>query len=127
VTNSLRLLGLPPEIKALVSNGQLTEGHGRALLQAGSAAAMLGLAEKIVRRQLSVRATERQARKLASGRDGQTAREEMLSPNVRSLVEKLQRALGARVELRDRRGRGRLEVTYTSYEELDRILDKILR
>lgn len=128
ISNSLRLLKLPNEVKAMVLDGNLSEGHARALLQAGSASAMITLARTVVARGLSVRETERQARSLASGSDKATKKSRpRLSPQVRDLKERLQRELGARVNIVDAKGKGRLEIIYTSYQELDGILDKILK
>jgi len=130
VSNSLRLLGLPTEVRGMVLDGELTEGHARALLQAGSAQAITSLAKKVAARGLSVREAERAARTVSSGASGKgkavPAKPEK-SAQVRTLTERLQRALGAKVVIADRRGKGRLEIHYTSYEELDAILDKILR
>jgi ParB family chromosome partitioning protein len=129
IGNRLRLLGLPPEVRAMVLDGALTEGHARALLQAGSAQAICSLARKIAAGGLSVREAERRARALQSAAKSKGAPAIKAGPSaqVRSLAERLQRALGARVVIADRRGKGRLEIHYTSYAELDAILDKILR
>ncbi len=130
ISNSLRLLGLPLEVKQMVLNREMTEGHARAILQAGKENDMVSLAKMVVAKQLSVRATEGQARSLAKGKDlakkaARTVNEK--SPQVKNLIERLQAALGARVDIVDRAGKGKLEITYTSYEELDGILDRILR
>ena len=130
IGNSLRLLGLPPEVRGMVLDGDLSEGHARALLQAGSAQAICALARKIAAGGLSVREAERMARAAAQGAanpKGGAPAKPAQSAQVRSLAERLQRALGARVVIADRRGKGRLEIHYTSYAELDAILDKILR
>jgi len=129
ISNSLRLLGLPPEVRGMVLDGALTEGHARALLQAGSAQAICALARKIAAKGLSVREAERQARSVSRGAKGKGATVVKTGPSaqVRSLSERLQRSLGARVVIADRKGKGRLEIHYTSYAELDAILDKILR
>jgi ParB family transcriptional regulator, chromosome partitioning protein len=113
-----------------VLNREMTEGHARAILQAGKENDMVSLAKMVVAKQLSVRATEGQARSLAKGKDlakkaARTVNEK--SPQVKNLIERLQAALGARVDIVDRAGKGKLEITYTSYEELDGILDRILR
>jgi len=130
ISNSLRLLGLPLEVKQMVLNREMTEGHARAILQAGKENDMVSLAKMVVAKQLSVRATEGQARSLAKGKDlakkaAKTVNEK--SPQVKNLIERLQAALGARVDIVDRAGKGKLEIAYTSYEELDGILDRILR
>ena len=130
VTNRLRLLGLPKAVKQLVIDGKISEGHGRALLQAGKAQVVAALARKVVADGLSVRETERRARALSKGggtKAASKAARSRLSPQVRSLVEKLQRALGARVKIVDNKGKGKLEISYTSYKELDSILDRILK
>ena len=129
VANSLRLLGLPPEVRALVNEGTLTEGHARAILQAGAKKKMTALARLAADQSLSVRETERRARALAGGGKGggKKAPSKRQSANVAALVDRLQRALGAKVKIIDRKGKGRLEISYTSYAELDRILEKILR
>ena len=126
VTNSLRLLGLPAEVQTMVVDGSLTEGHARAILQASAPPAMMTLARVVAAKGLSVRETERRARshsnKKTSAKADAAANE---NPNVRSLVEKLQRTLGAKVKIKDRKGKGSIEILYTSYDELDGILNKI--
>jgi ParB family transcriptional regulator, chromosome partitioning protein len=125
VTNCLRLLGLPPEIRAMVIEGELSEGHARALLQPPSPQKMIALARVVKAQKLSVRDTERRARAQAVAKSDAPPAEK--SPEVKALIEKLQRTLGARVDIRDNKGKGRLEITYTSYDELDGILNRIFR
>ncbi|MBN2716326.1 MAG: ParB/RepB/Spo0J family partition protein [Deltaproteobacteria bacterium] len=130
ISNSLRLLGLPLEVKEMVLNREMTEGHARAILQAGKDNAMVALAKLVVSKQLSVRATENQARSLAKGKALAQKAAKVVnekSPEVKNLIERLQKALGARVDIHDNGGKGKLEIGYTSYEELDSILDRILR
>ncbi|HUT79030.1 MAG TPA: ParB/RepB/Spo0J family partition protein [Polyangia bacterium] len=130
VSNSLRLLKLPEEVRALVIDGDLSEGHARALLQAPSPASMIALARKVVALGWSVRVAEREARGAAGGAGKAGAgrgKKPAESAQVRSLSERLERALGARVRIDDRKGHGTLRISYTSYEELDGILDRILR
>ncbi|MBV9947057.1 MAG: ParB/RepB/Spo0J family partition protein, partial [Myxococcales bacterium] len=70
IANALRLLKLPPRVRAKVVEGELTEGHARALLGAGEAAAIEELAERVLRGRLSVRATEALARARAQKKKG---------------------------------------------------------
>ncbi len=128
IANSLRLLGLPPEVRSMVVEGSLTEGHARAILQAAGKAKMTALARAAVSRGYSVRETERRARaQSGEKKPAKSTAPRAESPDTRALVERLQRSLGARVKLIDSKGKGRLEISYTSYDELDRILSKILR
>ncbi len=127
VANSLRLLGLPPEVRELVIDAKLSEGHGRAVLQAGTPAKMIALARAVVARGYSVRETERRARAAASEKDPDKKKQlQEPSPEVKSLIEKLQRAVGARVNIEDKKGKGKIVISYTNYDELDGILNKIL-
>lgn len=123
IANATRLLKLPEEVLDLVEEGALSEGHGRALLPAGGHAARL--AKKAVAHGWSVRETERQARRIA-GDTKTTPAAPNRSANVRDLEARLARTLGSPVRVVDRRGKGRLEIKFTSYEELDRVLEKLL-
>jgi len=128
VANALRILKLPSDVLDLIEDGTLSEGHGRALLPAGKRAGRL--ARQAVRKGWSVRETERRARAAASagdpggsapGASGQTK-----SANVRDLERRLARSLGSTVRVRDQRGKGQLEIAFASYDELDRLLTKLL-
>jgi ParB family chromosome partitioning protein len=109
----------------MVIEGTLTEGHARALLGAGDPKTIEALADKVVRGGLSVRETEKLVRGKkkgqASGEDGKK------SASVRDLEARLSRELGARVEVTDDQGKGEITISYGSLDELDRILDHILR
>lgn len=131
VANSIRLLKLPPGVLERIENAELSEGHGRALLGAPTTAAISRLATLAVEKGWSVRETERQVRAL--GRAATAAKGEpeaspakTTSANVRDLENRLSKSLGARVTLADRKGKGSIEIEYTSWDELDRILAKLL-
>jgi ParB family chromosome partitioning protein len=121
----LRLLKLPPKVRQMVIEGALSEGHGRALLGASDPKTIEALAEKASRAGLSVRETERLVRgkKAKERKDG--ARKK--SASVRDLEERLARKLGARVEVRENGGKGEIAIRYSSLDELDRLLDLMLR
>src|SRR2546423_2490995 len=125
VANSLRLLRLPDAIKEAIVAGQLSMGHARALLAIPDED-LRKAAEKVIAEQLSVRAVEALVQRLKSKRLPKEKREAHGSAQVRHLVEKLQRKLGARVELKDAGGKGSIEIRYHSLAELDRILAGIL-
>jgi ParB family chromosome partitioning protein len=126
VSNALRLLKLPEAVLALVETGELSEGHGRALLGAGETGAMLRLAKQAAAEALSVRDVERRARSIAAaarpGSKATTKGKPPSSANVRDLESRLARRLGTRVSVADRKGKGHLTIPFSSYDELDRIL-----
>jgi ParB family chromosome partitioning protein len=123
IANSLRLLRLPDEVKAAVSSGALSMGHARALLALEDTARQIQLARQVVARGLSVRAVEL----LVRGRvEKRAAGASEMNPNARALCESLTRALGAKVSLRGSGKTGTLQIRYSSLDELDRIVEKIL-
>jgi ParB family chromosome partitioning protein len=129
IANALRLLKLPKGVRERVVSGELSEGHARALLGAPSDAALLELADKVVKGRLSVRQTESLVRGAkADAKDGAApGGAKGKSANVRDIEARLERRLGARVELRDRGEKGELAIKYASWDDLDRLLDVILK
>jgi ParB family chromosome partitioning protein len=124
VANALRLLKLPEEVRDLVREGSLDMGHARALLGLEEGEAIRKMAQRAVREGLSVRATEALVRSLGRKpprKDGPAA-----TPAIRDLTARLQRRLGARCRVVPKSAvSGRLEVEYTSLDELEGILGKI--
>jgi ParB family chromosome partitioning protein len=121
VANALRLLKLPEAVIDLIESKELSEGHGRALLGAGDTATMLRLAKEAVQNGWSVRDVERKARLAAQAKE-EAAEPIVKSANTRDLEERLTRNVGARVSVADRKGKGHLQITFTSYDELDRLI-----
>jgi ParB family chromosome partitioning protein len=125
IANSLRLLKLPARVRQMVIEGTLSEGHARALLGASDPKTIEALAEKVMRGGLSVRETEKLVRGKKKGQsDSEDGKK---SASVRDLEARLSRQLGARVEVTDDHGKGEITISYGSLDELDRILDHILR
>lgn len=126
VANALRLLRLPEEVRDRVRAGELDMGHARAILSLEHPEEMKKLAERAVREGLSVRATEalvrEKTRKKAKEKQGPMVSESSL----RDLGNRLQRRLGARARVVPKSAvAGRIELEYTSLDELDGILAKI--
>jgi ParB family transcriptional regulator, chromosome partitioning protein len=126
VANALRLLKLPPVVRAMVREGRLNMGHARALLGLESDQAIERLARQAVSRGLSVRQVETLVKREREG-DSQPA-PPPLSPSARDLVHRLEQALATRVKLVESSPKsGRLEIHYHSLDELDAVLARILR
>jgi ParB family chromosome partitioning protein len=125
VANALRLLRLPADVRDLVKEGRLDMGHARALLGLDGDEAIRKAAQRALRERLSVRATEALVRLLTrKERPGRSLPAETAA--IRDLTARLQRRLGARCRVLPRSPvAGRLEVEYTSLDELDGILARI--
>ncbi len=124
VVNTLRLLELPEEVQAHIRQGQLTEGHGRALLGlARDPGRLAATAKKVVEGNLSVRETERLVRQEPSVKRPLAPRGVPRDPNLEAAEDCLRRALGTKVDIRARRRGGTIHITYHDNEELQRIVD----
>lgn len=127
IANSLRLLRLPDEVKESLIEGSLNMGHARALLGLGDETAIRKAAAHVAAKRLSVRQTEQLVRRHKNGEQDEKASEPKKRSNaaqVRAIEERLQRSLGTKVKLVDRgKGRGKIEIEFFSYEELDRLLE----
>jgi ParB family chromosome partitioning protein len=126
VANALRLLRLPPAVRAKVVSGELSEGHARALLGAPDDEALAALAEKVIRGRLSVRQTEMLVRDAKDKPGGPGKAPAQKSASTRDLEMRLARKLGTKVEVRDKEGRGELLIKYASWDELDKLLEFLL-
>jgi len=129
IANSLRLLRLPEEVRDKVVSGELSEGHGRALLSLEDPKRMAEVAQKVILGRLSVRQTEelvRGAKASGGGSSGDGKKGNAKSASVRDLEKRLERKLGARCEVKDKAGHGEILIRYSSLDELDRLLELIL-
>lgn len=121
VANLLRLLNLEPEALGMLERREIDAGHAKVLL-ALSGGEQIRAARQVVKRGLSVRQTET----LVKGFGVERATAPSSDPNVSRLEQDLSSQLGAKVRIQHQQsGRGRLEIHYTSLDELDGILGKI--
>jgi ParB family transcriptional regulator, chromosome partitioning protein len=128
VTNTLRLLRLPPEVQEMLSSNQISFGHARALLALESVAAQIQLANMIRKRGMSVRQAESMVALKGAGRaEKKTPNVPQVDPNTKAAVLELERTLGTRVSISGSGVRGKIEISYFSSEDLNRIYDWIVR
>jgi ParB family transcriptional regulator, chromosome partitioning protein len=126
VTNTMRLLRLPAEVKQALADGTLHEGHARALLALPTPEAQLAALKVVVKRALSVRQTEELVRRLLAEPLPKKL-ERPASPETEALEEEFRETLGTKVTLyRSRKGQGRLVIHFYSEEELQAIYDVIV-
>jgi ParB family chromosome partitioning protein len=125
ITNTLRLLKLPDEVKESLAEGIITEGHARALLALPTPEAQSAALKSILKNDLNVRQTEELVRKLG-GEKPQRLSPPPPDPEIKALEEQLRQRLGTRVTLNQRSKGGTLTIHYYSAEELNTILDLIM-
>jgi ParB family transcriptional regulator, chromosome partitioning protein len=127
VSNFLRLLRLPTEIQNKVEVGQLSFGHARTLLALESPDAILKAAQKVLALSMSVRQTESFVQNMLNPEKAakQPKSKDPLDPNVREARDQMQRALGLKVAIEDKGGKGKVIIEYTNLEAFDSLMERI--
>lgn len=123
ITNVLRLLKLPQEVQAMVSDGQLSAGHARALAGLSSKKKQIELAEKIAAEGLSVRETEKLLKEESTPAKRPAKRKAEKNADVKRVEEDLKTVLGTKVNLAMNGKKGKIEIEYYSREELERLIE----
>jgi ParB family chromosome partitioning protein len=128
IANSLRLLALPAEVQQEVSAGNLPAGQARALLSLHTEPLILSACREVIAKGLSTRETEKMMRRLIVGHKRRRAIP-LLDPDLKSIVEELQRTLGTRVRLlpKARSAKGKIEIEYYTLADLERIIHSITK
>ena len=125
ITNLLRLLSLSNEVQELLQEGKIEMGHARALLTLNDND-QLDCAKRVVSESLSVRECEAIANKLSSNKKNQSKTQSTKDPNTASLEKELTEVLGSTVEIKhNKKGKGRLIISYKSLAALQGIIEKI--
>ncbi|MEN9432869.1 MAG: hypothetical protein RLZZ422_458 [Pseudomonadota bacterium] len=124
ITNQLRLIELPDNLKSMLERNELSSGHARALLSLKDQKQQSRLAERIVTQQLSVRVTEQLVKQTLETKPTQVLSTKP-DVNIRALQDSLAETLGAKVSINHtKRGKGKLVIEYNSLDELDGILGR---
>lgn len=128
VTNYLRLLKLPPDIQVAVRKGELSMGHAKTLISLPTVEKQLYVYKEIIRQQLSVRQAEALARKVNAPSKKKPATSNTLPPAYRKAEDNLASHFSTRVKLkRNSKGSGTIVLDFYSDEELNHILDLMMR
>jgi ParB family chromosome partitioning protein len=127
VSNFLRLLRLPSSVQTRVETGELSFGHARTLLALDGSEEIENADKRIVALSLSVRQTENYVQGLIhpERKQKEPKPEPPIDPNVKDAQERLQRALGLKVHIEDKHGRGRVIIEYARLEDFDAFLERV--
>lgn len=136
ITNKMRLLKLPENIREDIVFGKMSEGHGKAILYLdGSDEKMILLHEKVISENLSVRETESLAKSWinldikeinnTAQKTDKSKIEKPKSPNIQDMEEKFSTIFGTRVTINDNNNKGKIIIDYYSLEDFERILEKV--
>jgi ParB family chromosome partitioning protein len=123
----LRLLRLPAQVQDWLSESKLTTGHAKALLSLSDLDAIINSARQIIQGNYSVRQAEmlvsRQTKQPAPV-DAAPATED---PNVKAAIHALEQVLGTKVTMHENGGKGRVEIHFFSFEEMNRLYEGLMR
>lgn len=132
IANSIRLLKLPEEIQQYVSSGQMSAAHGRTIINIPDKAKQKEIADKIIRNDLSVRATERLAEKVKDElkperrrRKKAAADDKAKSAEIAAVERELMTLTGTKVRIDGDDSKGKIELEYYSLDELNRLIDTL--
>jgi len=125
ITNTIRLLKLPDDVRNALAKGVISEGHARVLLSLATPQAQSAALHSITKHELNVRQTEDLVHKLLGERPTKDTKP-VPKPDVSFLEERLRQRLGTRVSLHPRKKGGTLVIHYYSDEELDALILRIL-
>lgn len=132
VANSVRLLKLPEDMQESIVQGELSSGHARAILSVVNPADQRILYQRILNESLSVREAERLAAGFNKGirsseKDKKKKSEKPVSPEVQEIEQKFLDVLGTKVNLKGGLQKGKIEISYYSKEDLERIYEIITK
>lgn len=126
VANYLRLLRLPHEVKEELAKGTLTMGHARAILSIDNHGAQTELCRKIITQGLSVREAEKLASSPSATKRASRTKNAGIS-QCAGIEDELRAIFGTKIAVKDKAGKGRIEIMYFSGEERERIIDMLRR
>jgi len=131
IANSLRLLKLPDDMQSAVINNKITAGHARALLSILNPADMRILYSRILNDALSVRETEQQASVLNNGKRENISKkpdtQKIADPELSRMEQQFIDALGTKVSVKGSLRKGKIEISYFSLDDLERIYDLLVK
>ncbi len=127
IANTLRLLRLPREIKDDLIKGNISAGHARAILSLGKMKLQLKARDHIIKKKLSVRETEEFVKRLSSAERSASVISRRIPSEIKPLEDELRKILATKVQIHFRKGRGRVVIYFFSREELERIMELIIK
>lgn len=128
ITNSMRLLNLADEIQEMLVDERLTPGHARALLSISDKDEQVKVANQVFDEQMTVRETEKFVKSLGKPKKQKKLTPEALQLIYRQLEDKMREKIGAKITVKPAdEKKGRIEIEYFSQDELEEIVDKIIK
>lgn len=126
ITNTLRLLNLQKKVIEMIKNGEITPGHGKALLRIENQDQQLEIANRIVKEDLSVRLVEEIAKKILENKEVKKLEKKQKDIYIIDAEEKLSNIFGTQVNISKGKKKGKIEIVYNNEDELNDILSMMM-
>lgn len=126
ITNTLRLLNLTKKVINYIESGEISSGHGKALLRISNEMKQIEIAEKIIKEGLSVRQTESLIKDIIDKNQTKNKKAKEKDIFIIDIEEKLSDCLGTKVNICNGKNKGKIEIEYYSEEDLNDIIEKFL-
>jgi len=127
ITNTLRLLNLPKQITDMIDQGQITAGHGKAILRISDENLQIELANKVIAEELSVRATENLAKKISEENIKEIPKKvKEKDVFIVDVEERLRNIFGTKVNISKGKKKGKIEIEYYNEDDLNNIVSMLL-
>lgn len=126
IANTIRLLHLQKKVIDMIESGDITPGHGKALLRIEDSEKQLELAIKIVKEGLSVRAVEEIAKKISENKDTKKSDRKHKDIYILDVEERLSNIFGTKVNISRSKKKGKIEITYNNEDELNDIISMMM-
>lgn len=125
IANTLRLLKLSPEIIEMIKTEELSAGHGRAILRIEDGEEQRKWADLAIKKALSVRNLEKMIKKAINRQEEVLFKDEskVEDPHIREFEDQLMNLFGTKVRVKDKKGKGKIEIDYYDLDDLDRIME----
>lgn len=123
IANSVRLLSLQEEIRKLIIEGEISSGHGRAILSIDSKPLQMKAVEEIIKKGLNVRDTEALVKRLTKKKEEK--KQKAIDIEYRAIEERLREIFGTKVQIMNNKKKGKILIEYYSEDELDRIITMV--
>ncbi len=126
ITNTLRLLNLNEEVLDLIDIGEITAGHGKALLRLHGEELQKSMAQKVIEEELSVRVTENLVKKIVEGNDKELATKKNKDIFIVDMEGKLTSLFGTKVNISKGKKKGKIEIEYYNEDDLNNIISMLI-
>lgn len=121
VANSLRLLNLPDQILKMLEKGEISTGHAKVILSVTNKNEQIQIAELVVEKQMTVRETENYIKSKSKNKKSVNKMSAEVKMAIKDMENNFSKYFGTKVKIKETNGKGKIEISYYSHDEFERI------